>query len=140
MYNSVDGNLDDYHVSYRGARAGGGFARTFGGRMAITRDGHTTTRCGGIWSDDQIEGHDRICAIIERMGGVTAIQLGHTGREGSEIPPFIAVDEEGSWKQLPPEHPDGWTCRAPSAIPYGGGHVYPVEELSVDAIAELHQA
>ncbi|MGL1728880.1 alkene reductase, partial [Vibrio parahaemolyticus] len=26
MYNSVDGKLDDYHVSYLGARAAGGFA------------------------------------------------------------------------------------------------------------------
>ena len=141
MYNSVDGKLDDYHVSYLGARAGGGFALVFGEQMAITPDGRTTTRCGGIWSDDQIEGHARVCAIIERMGGVPAIQLGHTGRKGSEIPPFIAVNDEGSWKQLPPDHPDGWTCRAPSAIPYGGGgHVYPVQELSAGEIAELHQS
>ena len=141
MYNSVDGKLDDYHVSYLGARAGGGFALVFGEQMAITPDGRTTTSCGGLWSDDQIEGHARVCAIIERMGGVPAIQLGHTGRKGSEIPPFIAVNDEGSWKQLPPDHPDGWTCRAPSAIPYGGGgHVYPVQELSIGEIAELHQS
>ena len=141
MYNSVDGKLDDYHVSYLGARAAGGFALVFGEQMAITPDGRTTTSCAGIWSDDQIEGHARVCAIIERMGGIPAIQLGHTGRKGSELPPHKGVNAEGTWKQLPPDHRDGWTCRAPSAIPYGGGgHIYPVHELSVAEIKELHQA
>jgi 2,4-dienoyl-CoA reductase-like NADH-dependent reductase (Old Yellow Enzyme family) len=141
MYNSVDGKLDDYHVSYLGARAAGGFALVFGEQMAITPDGRTTTSCAGIWNDDQIEGHARVCAIIERMGGVPAIQLGHTGRKGSELPPHKAVNSEGTWKQVPPDHPEGWQCRAPSAIPYGtGGHIYPVHELTVDEIKELHQA
>lgn len=141
MYNSVDGRLDDYHVSYLGARAAGGFALVFGEQMAITPDGRTTVHCGGIWSDDQIEGHARVCAIIERMGAVPAIQLGHTGRKGSELPPHRGTNEQGTWKQLPPDHPDGWTCVAPSAIPYGGGgHVYPVRALSVGDIRELHRA
>ena len=141
MYNSVDGRLDDYHVCYLGARAAGGFALVFGEQMAITPDGRTTTSCGGIWSDDHIEGHARVCAIIERMGGVPAIQLGHTGRKGSELPPHKGVNEQGTWKQFPPDHPDGWTCVSPSAIPYGGGgHIYPVHELTVDEIRALHRA
>lgn len=141
MYNSVDGKLDDYHVSYLGARAAGGFGLVFGEQMAITPDGRTTTSCAGIWNDDQIEGHARVCAIVERMGGVPAIQLGHTGRKGSELPPHKGTNEEGTWKQLPPDHPDGWTCVAPSTIPYGGGgHVYPVHELTVDEIKALHKS
>jgi 2,4-dienoyl-CoA reductase-like NADH-dependent reductase (Old Yellow Enzyme family) len=141
MYNSVDGKLDDYHVSYLGARAAGGFALIFGEQMAITPDGRTTVHCAGIWSDDQIEGHARVCRIVERMGAVPAIQLGHTGRKGSEVPPHHAVNSEGTWKQLPPDHPDGWTCVSPSAIPYGGGgHIYPVRELTIEEIKGLHKA
>ncbi|MDX7951872.1 NADH:flavin oxidoreductase/NADH oxidase [Lichenihabitans sp. Uapishka_5] len=141
MYNSVDGKLDDYHVSYLGARAAGGFGLIFGEQMAITSDGRTTTSCAGIWDDAQIEGHARVCSIIERMGGVPAIQLGHTGRKGSELPPHKGVNEQGTWKQLPPDHADGWECVSPSAIPYGGGgHIYPVRELSVDDIKALHQS
>lgn len=141
MYNSVDGKLDDYHVCYLGARAAGGFALVFGEQMAITPDGRTTTSCAGIWSDDQIEGHARVCAIIKRMGAVPAIQLGHTGRKGSELPPHKGAFAGGAKKQLPPDHPDGWTCRAPSAIPFGGpGHNHPVHALSIDEIAQLHQA
>ncbi|MEZ5658172.1 MAG: NADH:flavin oxidoreductase/NADH oxidase [Burkholderiaceae bacterium] len=141
MYNSVDGLLDDYHVSYLGARAAGGFALVFGEQMAITADGRTTTSCAGIWNDDQIEGHARVASIIKRMGAVPAIQLGHTGRKGSELPPHRGTNADRSKKQLPPDHPDGWTCVAPSAIPYGGsGHVYPVHALTVDEIHGLHRA
>ena len=141
MYASVGGRLDDYHVSYLGARAAGGFALVFGEQMAITPDGRTTTSCAGIWDDDQVEGHARVCAIIERMGAVPAIQLGHTGRKGSELPPHRGTNSEGTWKQLPPDHPDGWTCVAPSDLPYGGGgHVYPVKSLTVDEIKAIHRA
>jgi len=141
MYNSVDGKLDDYHVSYLGARAAGGFALVFGEQMAITPDGRTTTSCAGIWGDEQVEGHARVVAIIRRMGAVAAIQLGHTGRKGSELPPHRGVNADRTKKQLPPDHPDGWTCVAPSAIPYGGGgHTYPVHALTVDEIRSLHRS
>ena len=140
MYHSVEGKLDDYHVSYLGARAAGGFALVFGEQMAITRDGRTTTSCGGIWSDDQIEGHARVCAIVEQNGAIPAIQLGHTGRKGSELPPHRGINPDGKRRQLPPDHPDGWTCVAPSALPFGGGHSHPVHELSVEEIAGLHRA
>ncbi|MCP5265183.1 MAG: NADH:flavin oxidoreductase/NADH oxidase [Burkholderiaceae bacterium] len=141
QYNSVDGKLHDYHVAYLGARAAGGFALVFGEQMAITPDGRTTTSCAGIWCDEQIEGHARLCSMIRRMGAVPAIQLGHTGRKGSELPPHKGTNADGTKKQLPPDHPDGWTCVAPSAIPYGGGgHVYPVHALTTDEIATLHQA
>ena len=140
MYNSVDGRLDDYHVCYLGARAAGGFGLVFGEQMAITPDGRTTTSCAGIWDDDQIEGHARVCAIVERMGGVPAIQLGHTGRKGSELPPHKGTNERGTWRQLPPDHEHGWECVAPSAIPYGNGHDFPVRELTVEDIKALHQS
>ena len=140
MYSSVEGRLDDYHVSDLDARAAGGFGLVFGEQMAITPNGRTTKSCAGIWDDDQIEGHARVTAIIERMGAVPAIQLGHTGRKGSELPPHRGTNSEGTWKQLPPDHPDGWTCVAPSAIPYGGGHTFPVHQLTVPEIKSLHHA
>jgi 2,4-dienoyl-CoA reductase-like NADH-dependent reductase (Old Yellow Enzyme family) len=106
-----------------------------------TPDGRTTTCCAGIWSDDQVEGHSRVTAIVRRMGAVPAIQLGHTGRKGSELPPHRGTNADRAKKQLPPDHPDGWTCVARSAIPYGGGgHVYPVHALTVDEIRGLHRA
>jgi 2,4-dienoyl-CoA reductase-like NADH-dependent reductase (Old Yellow Enzyme family) len=36
MYGSVDGQMDDYHVMYLGARAAGGFGLVFPEQIAIT--------------------------------------------------------------------------------------------------------
>jgi 2,4-dienoyl-CoA reductase-like NADH-dependent reductase (Old Yellow Enzyme family) len=138
MYGSVDGKMDDYHVMYLGARAAGGFGLVFPEQIAITPEGRTTTSCAGIWDDDQVEGHARVTAMIKRFGGVAGIQLGHTGRKGSEVPPHKETNAQGSWKALPPEHPDGWQTVGPSAIPAGGDHSYPVHELTREEIKSLH--
>lgn len=68
------------------------------------------------------------------MGAIPAIQLGHTGRKGSEVKPW-----EGG-NQLPPDHPDGWPVVGPSAIAYGGKYTQPVHALSEEEISAIHQA
>ena len=134
MYRAVEGRMTDFHVMLMGSRAAGGFGLVFPEQIAITPDGRTGTSCAGIWDDSQIEGLARVTAIIKDMGAVPAIQLGHTGRKGSEKKPL-----EGK-TQLPPDHPNGWQVRAPSAIPYGGRYTFPVHALTVEEIHELHQA
>lgn len=134
MYRAEDGRMGDYHVMLLGSRAAGGFGLVFPEQIAITPDGRTGTSCAGIWDDAQIEGLARVTAIIRDMGAVPAIQLGHTGRKGSETKPW-----EGKL-QLPPDHPEGWQVRAPSAIPYCGRYTYPVQELTVAEIHDLHRA
>ena len=136
MYRSPpDGSMTDYHLMLLGSRAAGGFGLVFHEQLAITPDGRTTTSCGGIYDDAQVEGLRRVNTLIKDMGGVPAIQLGHTGRKGSETKPW-----EGGL-QLPPDHPNGWQVRAPSAIPYGGQkYPYPVQALTVEEIKDLHKA
>jgi len=134
MYRSTDGLMNDFHVMLLGSRAAGGFGLVFPEQLAITKDGRTSVGCGGIYDDAQIEGLTRVTAIIKDMGAVPAIQLGHTGRKGSEVKPW-----QGKY-QLPPEHPDGWQVVGPSAIPYGGRYTYPVHALSVDEIKDIHRA
>ncbi|MFL5288730.1 MAG: NADH:flavin oxidoreductase/NADH oxidase, partial [Rhodopila sp.] len=134
MYRSVDGCMNDFHVMLMGSRAAGGFGLVFPEQLAITPDGRTGTSCAGIYDDSQIEGLARVTTIIKDMGAVPAAQLGHTGRKGSELKPW-----EGK-RQLPPDHPDGWQVRGPSAIPYGGRHTYPVHALTIDEIKEIHRS
>lgn len=135
MYRSVDGKMNDYHLMYLGARAAGGFGLVIPEQVAITPDGRTSVHCAGIYDDDQIEGHARVTSMITQMGGVAGIQLGHTGRNGSELRPW----EGGT--QLPPDHPDGWQVRGPSDVPYGfGKRQNPVHPLSVDEIEGLHRS
>ena len=134
MYRSVDGLMNDFHVMLLGSRAAGGFGLVFPEQLAITPDGRTSTSCGGIYDDAQIEGLARVTAIIKDMGATAAIQLGHTGRKGSEVKPW----QGGA--QLPPDDPEGWQVRGPSALAYGGKHTQPVQELSEAEIKALHQA
>ena len=134
MYRSVDGKMGDFHVMLMGSRAAGGFGLVFPEQIAITPDGRTGTSCAGIWDDSQIEGLARVVAIIKDMGAVPAIQLGHTGRKGSEKKPWDGKT------QIAPDHPDGWQVRAPSPITFGGRYTYPVQELSVAEIHKIHRA
>lgn len=134
MYRSIDGHMNDFHVMLMGSRAAGGFGLVFAEQIAITPDGRTSTSCAGIWSDSQIEGLSRVAAIIKDMGAIPAIQLGHTGRKGSENKPWDGKT------QLPPDHPDGWQVRGPSPIVFGGRYKYPVQELSIAEIHDIHGA
>ncbi len=134
MYRSVDGLMNDFHLMLLGSRAAGGFGLVFGEQLAILPEGRTSTGCGGIWDDAQIEGLARVTRLVKDMGAVPAIQLGHTGRKGSEVKPW----EGGA--QLPPDHPQGWQVVGPSAIPYGGKYQYPVHALTREEIKAIHRA
>ena len=79
--------MSDFHVMLYGSRAAGGFGLLFPEQIAITPDGRTSVHCAGIWDDKHLDGLSRICRIVKEMGGVPAIQLGHTGRKGSETRP-----------------------------------------------------
>ncbi len=134
MYRSVDGRMSDFHIMLLGSRAAGGFGLIFPEQIAIQADGRTSTGCAGIWDDSQKESLIRVVRIIKEMGAVPAIQLGHTGRRGSEKKPWHGKT------QLPASDPDGWQVRGPSPIPHGRRYTLPVQELSVAEIKEIHQA
>lgn len=134
MYRSTNGKMNDFHLMLLGSRAAGGFGLVFAEQLAVTKDGRTSVSCGGIYDDAQIEGLARVTALIKDMGAVAAIQLGHTGRKGSERKPW-----EGG-EQLAPDHPQGWQVVGPSAIPYGGKYKYPVHALSKAEIKAIHQS
>ena len=134
MYRSTDGLMNDFHLMLLGSRAAGGFGLVFPEQLAITPDGRTSVSCGGIYDDAQIPGLQRVTDLIKDMGAVPAIQLGHTGRKGSEVKPW----EGGA--QLAPDDPDGWPVVGPSAIPFGGKYKYPVHALTRDEIKAIHRA
>ena len=135
MYRGRDGKVNDFHVMLAGSRAAGGFGLVFLEQIAILPEGRTSVGCAGLYDDSQIEGLKRVTDLIKDMGAVPAIQLGHTGRKGSELKPW----EGGT--QLPPDHPDGWQVVGPSAIPYGPPkYPYPVHALTVEEIHRIHRA
>lgn len=136
MHRSVDGHMSDFHVMYLGARASGGFGLVFAEQIAVVPEGCTTIHCAGLWDDAQILRHARVTAMVADVGAVPAIQLGHTGRCGSERKPWEG--RGGLGRQLPPDHPEGWQVVGPSDVPYGSKHrTHPVHALTIDEIAEL---
>lgn len=138
MYRSTDGHMDDFHLMYLGARAAGGFGLVFPEQIAIAPEGRTTVHCAGLWDDAQIPGHARVTSMIKDMGGVAAIQLGHTGRNGSELKPWVGND---LGVQIPPDHPEGWQVVGPSDVPYGfDKRIYPVHALTREEIKGLHRS
>jgi 2,4-dienoyl-CoA reductase-like NADH-dependent reductase (Old Yellow Enzyme family) len=134
MYRSVEGRMNDFHIMLLGSRAAGGFGLVFPEQLAILPDGRTGVGCGGIWDDGQIEGLSRVTALIKAMGGVPAVQLGHTGRKGSAREPWRGG------AQLSGDHPEGWPVSGPSPIPYGGKFDQPVHELTSVEIRDIHTA
>ena len=88
MYRSEpDGKMNDFHLMLMGSRAASGFGLVFPEQIAITPDDRTSTACAGLWEDEQIESMACVVRMIKDMGAVPAIQLGHTGRKGSEQNP-----------------------------------------------------
>jgi 2,4-dienoyl-CoA reductase-like NADH-dependent reductase (Old Yellow Enzyme family) len=134
MYRSADGKMNDYHVMLLGSRAAGGFGLVFPEQLAIVPEGRTSTGCGGIYDEAQLDGLARVTAIVKAMGGVSGIQLGHTGRKSSEEKPWLGGE------QLAPDHPNGWQVVGPSPIPYGGKYIHPVHELTRAEIKDIHKA
>lgn len=134
QYRSEGGRVDDFHIMMVGSRAAGGFGLVFPEQVAITPDGRTSVHCAGLWEDGQIDGFARMTRLARQMGAVAGIQLGHTGRKGSEGIPWL------DRRQLPPDHPEGWQVRGPSDIPYGGFRPYPVHALTHAEIRDLHSA
>ena len=114
MYRFTDGLMNDFYVMLMGSRSAGGFGLVFPEQLAVTPAGRTGTHCAGIWDDAQVDGLRRMTAIIRDMGAVPGIQLGHTGRKGSELKPW-----EGKL-QLPPGHRDGWQVRGSRRSPMAG--------------------
>jgi 2,4-dienoyl-CoA reductase-like NADH-dependent reductase (Old Yellow Enzyme family) len=86
--------MNDYHLMYLGARAAGGFGLVIPEQVAIAPEGRTSVHCAGLYDDEQIESHARVTSMIKRMGAVAGIQLGHTGRNGSELRPWEGGTQE----------------------------------------------
>ncbi|KAF9475818.1 FMN-linked oxidoreductase [Pholiota conissans] len=135
-YAAEDGMMmPDWHM----AQLGGIFTRGPGHSMiestAVLPNGRITPQDLGIWSDAHIPPLRALATFAHAQGQKIGIQLAHSGRKGSIVPPWfsgspIATKENGGW-------PDELV--APSAIPYAEGHPVP-RELTVREVKEIVKA
>ncbi len=112
-----DGKVTDWHLAHYGTRADGQVGLIMVEATAVLPVGVVRGGDLGIWSDDHIEGHKRLVALIHECGSTAAIQLAHSGR-----------------KNRIPE-----TIYAPSAIPLREGGTVP-KEMTIEDIYKTIQA
>lgn len=127
MYSAVEGHVNEWHLVHLGARAIGGAGVVMMEATGVERRGRISPGCPGLWSDEQIEPMRRVTAFVKAQGAVPAIQLAHSGRKGSTVPPWVHRNQA-----LPPE--EAWPTVAPSPIAYGGGNEQVPQEATLDDI------
>lgn len=76
-----DGCLTPFHHSHYGARAIGGVGLIIVEATAVEPRGRITDNDLGLWSDAQIEGHQKLVQTCHDLGATMAIQLAHAGRK-----------------------------------------------------------
>ena len=129
QYSSVDGFANDWHLVHLGSRAVGGAGLVFTEATAVSAEGRISSADLGIWKDEHINELKRITHFIHQHGAIAGIQLAHSGRKASTVPPW-----QGMEQVLPEE--GGWIGIAPSAIPYRE-HELPPTEASLRDIEKV---
>ena len=129
QYSADDGVATNWHDVHIGSFATGGAGMIMMEAAGVTPEGRISTKCLGLWRDDQAERLRSIIDFAHSMGTSIGIQLAHAGRKASCLPPWsnhpMASIAEG-----------GWECVAPSAISFGGKYPTP-RALSKSEIAQL---
>jgi 2,4-dienoyl-CoA reductase (NADPH2) len=135
QYSALDGRAQDWHLVHLGALAAGGAGLVVVEATAVLPEGRISPWDLGLWDDSQADPLVRIAAFIRSQGAVPGIQLAHAGRKAGCARPW-----EGG-RQLPPEA-GGWSCVAPSPLPFHPGEAPPValDESGLERIAQAFAA
>lgn len=132
QYSSQDGGIEDWHLVHLGSRAIGGAGLVMAEMTDVSAEARISTGCAGIYKDEHVAGWKRIVDFAHRHSDAKmGIQLGHAGRKGATIEPWLG---EG-----PLAAKDGaWPLLAPSAIPWGPASQTPREmsRADMDAVRE----
>jgi 2,4-dienoyl-CoA reductase-like NADH-dependent reductase (Old Yellow Enzyme family) len=129
QYSATDGLPNTWHLVHLGSLARGGAGLVFTEATAVSPEGRITAEDTGLWSDAQLDAWRPIADFVRSQGAVPGIQLGHSGRKGSDVAP-------GSGSGYLADRDGGWQPVAPSALPYPGLRPDP-RALELDEIPSL---
>ncbi|KAJ5579545.1 uncharacterized protein N7459_005530 [Penicillium hispanicum] len=134
QYSAENGHMTPWHMAHYGGIAMRGPGMTIIEATSVVPEGRITPGCTGLWQDSQIEPLRQIVEFAHSQGQKIGIQLAHSGRKGSTVPPWLggvtATDAVGGWVE---------NVKAPSAIPFAKGDIVPKEMTKAD-IQEVKDA
>ncbi|QHA92477.1 NADPH dehydrogenase NamA [Bacillus sp. N1-1] len=110
---AMDGKATNFHYTHYTSRAVGRTGLIITEAAAVTEQGRISPQDLGIWSDDHIEGLQKIVQLSQEQGAKVGIQLAHAGRKAVLDGPIIA----------------------PSAIPFSDKMKTP-QEMTLEQIKE----
>ncbi|KAI8317898.1 FMN-linked oxidoreductase [Martensiomyces pterosporus] len=94
--------------------------------------------CLGIWKDEHIEGLRRVVDGLHKHGAAAGIQLAHSGRKRSTIPPRLCATRSTLRSQV---GEGGWPDKVfgPSALAYSGKY-WRIQQEFADAAVRADKA
>ncbi len=121
QYSAEDGSATDWHLIHLGSLANSGAGLLVIEATAVAPEGRITGGCLGLYSDANEQALGRVLEGVRRYSRMPiAIQLGHAGRKGSSLPPWLGG-------KLQPVSDGGWVPVAPSMRPYADDEPAPAE-------------
>ncbi|KAG0176243.1 hypothetical protein DFQ28_007553 [Apophysomyces sp. BC1034] len=131
MYSSIDGHLNDFHITHYGSFALKGAGLVMIEASAVESRGRVSLYDSGIWSDDHIKSLKRVIDTIKAQGSVSGVQLAHAGRKAAMTVPWdeyrLLREDENGW-------PEGVV--SPSTLPFDDIHAQP-KALSVSELQDI---
>ncbi|MCZ0701801.1 NADPH2 dehydrogenase [Natronobacillus azotifigens] len=105
---SEDGQVNPFHITHYESRAVGQVGLIMVEATAVQPEGRIMTKDLGIWSDEHIEGLQRLNERIHAHGSKSSIQLAHAGRKANTPQPKMAPSSirEGENETVPTEMSD----------------------------------
>jgi len=133
QYSSTDGLANDWHRQHLGMLAQSGAGLLILEATAVLPEGRISYADLGLWDDATEAALTDVIASVKRWSPMpVGVQLAHAGRKASSARPW---DGGGP---LPPTDPNGWTVKAPSALPFTANGPTPeaLDEAGIDAVVE----
>ena len=126
QYNSDNGSANDWHLMHLGSFSLGAGALVMTESTHVSAEGRISLKCAGMYSDENEVAAKRVIDFCKKYGiAAQGLQLGHSGRKGSTLPPALGgkplKPEEGAWQTL-----------APSALPFAPDWHTPREMSKAD--------
>ncbi|KPI39321.1 putative NADPH dehydrogenase C23G7.10c [Cyphellophora attinorum] len=135
QYSSENGHHTAWQMTHLGGIIQRGPGMTMVEATSVTPQGRITPEDSGLWLDSQKEPLRKIVEFAHSQSQIIGIQLGHAGRKGSTVAPWLssgdtAFEEVNGWPD------DVW---APSATAYNDKHPMP-KAYTLEGIEELKKA